>query len=144
MHKSTTNLRFPYPLKTEFKLMEASEYDQFKQYEGTIFCYKLTKNMLWLTLFRILPLGWVRLSKVDTMRTSHSKEFFELTPHRMFIWWKYWHWPYSLSMIGRRDKQIYLLETRGGYRVFVRLRTGMHYMLRTLIAEAQEKHNQTI
>ena len=76
--------------------MEASEYDQFKQYEGTIFCYKLTKNMLWLTLFRIVPLGWVRLSKVDTMRTSHSKEFFELTPHRMFIWWKYCigHTPY--------------------------------------------------
>jgi hypothetical protein len=118
-------------------MMTATEYSNYKQSEGLIFRYTLTNQYLWLGIFGILPIAWVRLDRVENMRTSSSREFLELTPHRIFLWWKYWHWPYPLAMVGHRDKQVYVLKTRRGIRIFIRLRTGMHYMLRTLLPQAQ-------
>jgi hypothetical protein len=116
--------------------MGATAYPNYRQRQGIIFCYTLTNTRLWLMLFRIFPLGCVRLSRIKTMRTASSREFFELNAHRLFLWWKYWHWPYPLNMVGRRGITVYLLETHDGGRVFVRLKPGIHYMLRTLMNEA--------
>ena len=114
----------------------ATDYANYRQRQGVIFCYLLTNNHLWLMLFRIFPLACVRLNQIKTMRTASTREFFEMNAHRFFIWWKYWHWPYPLNMVGRRGITVYLLETRSGGRVFVRLKPGIHYMLRTLMNEA--------
>lgn len=83
-----------------------------------------------LSLFRLIPMWAIRLSSVENMRRSTHGEFFDLSPRRIFLFWKYWFWPYPMGMFGCPARAVYRIKLRYGFRVWVRLTTGVHYQLR--------------
>lgn len=110
-------------------------------HQGWLFSYTLTTNRLWLRFLRLVPLGSVKLSNVRSMRRANSSEYWDGGLLRFLAFWKTWHWPYPLSMLGSSTSVVFLLETVHGTRVFVRLAPGIHYRLRAGINEAKVREH---
>lgn len=110
-------------------------------HQGFLFSYTLTSNRLWLRFLRLVPLGCVKLSNIRSMRRANSSEFWDGGFLRFLAFWKTWHWPYPLSMLGSSTSVVFLLETVHGTRVFVRLAPGIHYRLRDGINEAKVREH---
>jgi hypothetical protein len=90
-----------------------------------------------LKLFRFLPVAWVRLASIRTLRRAESSEFWDGGWKRLLRFWKVWHWPYPLSMMGSRSNVMFLVETESRTRILVRLGPGIHYRLRGAINDAR-------
>lgn len=107
-------------------------------WEGWVFAHGLTEDRLLLRLFRLFPLARVRLAEVEFLRQRSARDLSRLAGDTLRRPARSWYWPHPLFM-GREgfDHAPYVLGTRGGTRVFVRLRHGFHYRLREAIHHAR-------
>ena len=103
--------------------------------QGFFFRVRLGKETLSLWFLGVIPLGVVRLKHVVSISQTFRSEFWSGGAHRIFCPWRYWVWPGTPP--GPQAKHsIFLLETRGGTRIWLRLRAGLHYQLREAVHAA--------
>lgn len=99
-------------------------------YQGVMFSVVLSERGVSLRLFRLLPIAWVRLDHVDSLRAASGGEFvryFFTRPFRTQLW------PAFALRHGREAMPRYMIRTYRGRRIFLRLESKYHYLLRTLI-----------
>jgi hypothetical protein len=112
-------------------------------YQGWLFAYHLSSTRLWVKLCRVLPVAWVKLADIRTLRRAESAEYWGGGLGRFLRFWKTWHWPYPLSMMGSRSSVMFLIETDSRTRILLRLGPGIHYRLRGAINDARVgKHGE--
>lgn len=77
----------------------------------------------------VVPVAFVSLHSVEYIQQREIEEFWRLSLKRLFLPWRYWIW---LSSPGRRTprKGHFMLKTRRGTCIWMRLRSGLHYQLR--------------
>ncbi|MCX7818927.1 MAG: hypothetical protein N2652_06960 [Kiritimatiellae bacterium] len=103
------------------------------EWQGIVFAYGLTRHRLILALFRLLPVAWVRYEHIVYIRQRSVDDLKSaLVPGRG------WYWPHAW-FLGRADfdHAPYVIRTRAGRQIFVRLRHGFHYLLRDRVGEAR-------
>lgn len=103
--------------------------------QGTLFRIRLGKHHLSLWFLGFLPVAWIRLTRVVSITQSFRGDIWEGGARRWFCPWRYWIWP-GAPRGGRANGSIFVIETRGGTRVWVCLRAGLHYQLRAAVHEA--------
>ncbi len=114
-----------------------SNLEDNREQDGFIWCYELSSDHLALKLFQCLPLGRIRLSNVVYVRQRSAgdlaawwRDFF-LKPFRS------WYWPHPVMSHKVGHSTPYIIRTRSGNRIYVRLRGGFHYRLRDAIGKAR-------
>lgn len=107
-------------------------------WQGFVWAYGLKADRLLLAFCRLVPLAWVKYSNVVYLRRRGANEFWSA-----FGQFKSWYWPHAW-FLGRAeyDHSAYVLGTRAGRRIFVRMRHDFHYLLRERIGEALAKATQ--
>ena len=101
--------------------------------QGLLFAYHLSNRWLVLKFLRLLPIGWIRVENIQYLRRANSIEFIEPSFRRIFLFWRYWYWPYPLGMIFNRASVLYMLKLKNGHRVFLRMDPSFHFLLRTAV-----------
>lgn len=107
-------------------------------WEGWFFAYGLTSRALVLCLFRLIPIARVPLAEVAYLRQRSSRELRRLVRDLFRHPGRSWYWPHPLIM-GRPgfDHAPYVLATRRGARIYIRVNHGFHYRLREAINRAR-------
>ncbi len=103
------------------------------EWQGVLFAYGLKRHRLVLALFRLLPIAWVRYEDIVYIRQRSAGDF-----RSMFVPGRAWYWPHAW-FLGRADfdHAPYVIRTRRGREIFVRLRHGFHYALRDRVGQAR-------
>ncbi len=103
------------------------------EWQGVVFAYGLTRHHLVLALFRLLPLAWVRYEHIVYIRQRSGSDV-----RSIFVPGRAWYWPHAW-FLGRPDfdHAPYVIRTRSGREIFVRLRHGFHYALRDRVGRAR-------
>lgn len=105
--------------------------------DGYVWCYELTSERLRLKLFRTIPLGSISLRKVVYIRQRSSDDMARLFKDVVLKPFRTWYWPHPAVSRHPGHSTPYVIRTRGGTRVFVRLRGAFHYRLRAAIGAAR-------
>lgn len=103
--------------------------------QGVLFRLRLGKSRLSLWFLGVLPLGWIRLASVVSITQSFRGDVWAGGFRRWLRPWRYWVWP-GAPRGGRSKGSVFVIETRGGTKVWVCLRPGLHYLLRETVHEA--------
>ena len=112
MHKTTKS-----PILSPVSMGSACS---FELYDG-----KFTKR-----LFGFIPIRTIQVSDVHYLRLAAKDEF--SSTYLLF------HWPSFLSH-RRSARPIYILQTKKGRRIFLRLKGGAHFRIRQAIARKPEQ-----
>lgn len=109
-----------------------------ESWEGWFFSYGLLSDRLALRLFRLFPLASVELSKVANLRQRSKRDITRLANDALRFPHRCWYWPHPLFM-GRPgfDHAPYVITTTRGTHIYLRLKHGFHYRLRTAINDAR-------
>jgi len=102
-------------------------------YDGWFFAYALTRQHLSLQLFRLIPLARVRLENIVYIRRRGAEDVNALWRHPF----RYRYWPHPLDGYGRFRSHAYVAKCRSGARIYLRLKTGFHYHLRTFVGDCR-------
>jgi hypothetical protein len=100
--------------------------------QGKIFRIRLGDRWLTLWLLGILPVGWVRLDRIDGIEQREIREFWRPGIKRLFQAWRYWLWPSSPGRVMPRPGT-FVVRTASGAQIWMRLRSGLHYQLREAV-----------
>lgn len=102
-------------------------------WEGFVFAHVLSNRALSLRLFRLLPVGYIRLDRVAYVRRRSPRDL-----RNLFLPGRCYYWPHPLFM-GRAefDHAPYMIRMVNGAQVFVRMRHGFHYRLRDAIGRVK-------
>ena len=100
-----------------------------RSYQGFIFRVRLSRRWLSLWFLGLFPLGAVRLSKISTISQGTRGEYWQGGFHRFFCPWRYWVWP-GKPRTRELKPGLFILETETGTKIWVMLRSGLHYQLR--------------
>ena len=102
------------------------------QTQGFFLAFRLTDRRLSLKLFRIIPLSWVRLEDITYLRVASIEEF--LTSWKKGVSAEFW--PAFITGYNRRMAPVYMLNVehkKKRRKIYLRLKSGFHYRLRTTI-----------
>lgn len=104
-----------------------------------LFAYGLTRHRLVLALFRLLPVAWVHYEDIVYIRQRGAADF-----RSIFVPGRASYWPHAW-FLGRADfdHAPYVIRTRSGREIFVRLRHGFHYVLRDRVGQARAAAAET-
>lgn len=103
--------------------------------QGILFRIRLGSCWLSLWFLGVLPLGLIRLSSITHIQNAERGDFFRGGVRRWLMPWGYWLWPASPG--NQPHVGVYLLVTRRGSHVWMRLRSGLHYQLREFVHRAK-------
>lgn len=97
--------------------------------QGVLFQIRLGPDLISLWFLGVVPLAFVSLRSVEYIQQREMADFWRWGLRRLFIPWRYWFWP---SSPGRRSPQrgAFVMKTRRGTYIWMRLRSGLHYQLR--------------
>lgn len=105
--------------------------------DGYVWCYELTSERLRLKLFRAIPLGSISLRNVVYIRQRSSDDLAGLLKEVVLKPFRTWYWPHPAVSRHPSHSTPYVIRTRRGTHVFVRLRSSFHYRLRAAIGAAR-------
>lgn len=102
-------------------------------WQGVVFAYGLLRHRFVLALFRVLPVAWVKYEDIVYIRQRSPTDF-----RSMLVPGQVWYWPHAW-FLGRPDfdHAAYVICTRRGRQILVRLRHGFHYALRDRVGQAR-------
>lgn len=100
--------------------------------QGRLFRIRLSRRWLSLWLLGFLPLGWIRLDRIVGVEQREVGEFWRPGLKRTLLAWRYWLWPSSPGRALPRPG-MFVVRTSSGARVWMRLRSGLHYQLREAV-----------
>ena len=105
--------------------------------QGILFRIRLSERRLSLWLLGVVPLGVVPLESVKYIQQRDMAEFWKPGVRRVFFPWRYWFWPSSPGRPPGPKPGLFLIRTRRGTLIWVRLRSGLHYQLREWVHRRQ-------
>lgn len=108
-----------------------------RETDGVVFAYTLSRRRLTLKLFRLLPVGSVRLEHVLYIRQRSGADVHQLFRDMFTHPFRSWYWPHPAMSYSKGQSTSYVLRTRRGCRLYVRMRTGFHYRLRDAVGQAK-------
>gem|GEM_PF-1763629 len=100
--------------------------------QGRLFRVRLGKQKLTLWLLGFVPVGWIRLDAIEGIQQRGMTEFWLPNLKRVFLPWRYWYWPTSPGVRPPRSGT-FQIRTHHGTRIWVRLRSGLHYQIREAV-----------
>lgn len=112
-----------------------------KAHQGFLLSITLTDGKLVCSLLRLLPIAWVRLEDVDSMRASSFDEMF---PRRKVLsrMMRNRYWISTIHGVDRRLAPLYVIEThRRHRRIFLRLESSFHYRVRSALGRIKSLRN---
>lgn len=106
-------------------------------HDGFVFAYEISDTHFSLKLFRLIPLGRVRLDDMRYIRQRSSSDLQDFFSDLLLRPFKSWYWPHTLIQNGGLRSTPYIIRTRKNRNIFVRLKVGYHYRLRAAMGEAR-------
>lgn len=100
--------------------------------QGRLFRVRLSEHRLTLWLCGFIPVGWVNLKSIEGIQQRGMTEFWSPHPKRIVFPWRYWFWPTSPGVRPPRSGT-FQIRTHHGTRIWVKLRSGLHYQLREAV-----------
>jgi len=94
--------------------------------QGFVISVGVSDERVCLKLFRFIPLCSISVSEIHFMRISSSREYLS-TPFHVRS-----YWPTPIHGFSGKISHLYMIETKRR-RVFLRLKSSLHYKLRTAI-----------
>ncbi len=76
----------------------------------------------------LIPVGVLSLSCIEHIQKADRWDFLCGGAKRWLLPWRYWFWPSSPGP--QPHAGLYEIRTRHGLRIWIRLRSGLHYQLR--------------
>ena len=114
-------------------------------HQGFLFALVLGEEFLTLKLLRLLPLARVRLSDIVYIRQRSGRDLAAMAGDAILRPFRNWYWPHPLFMgRGDFDHAPYVIRTRGGVSVFVRLRHSFHWKLRDAVGNARAGSDEAV
>lgn len=105
--------------------------------DGFVFSYEISGTHFSLKLFRLIPLGRVRLDDMRYIRQRSDSDLRTLFSDFFRRPFRSWYWPHTLVQNGGLRSSPYIIRTRNNRNIFVRLKVGYHYRLRAAMGEAR-------
>jgi hypothetical protein len=103
--------------------------------QGLLFRIRLGSRWMTLWFLGVIPLGFIHLPSVILIQKADPDDYFRGGFLRWILLWRYWFWP---SSPGRQPHAgHYLIMTRDGIHIWMRLRSGLHYQLREAVHRAK-------
>ncbi len=103
---------------------------------GFTFAVRLRSDRVVFSFLGILPLYRVDIDDIEYLRVSSMNEYFEAMRSGESVR----YWPSFITGYAKRLAPVYVIKVKSSdEKVFVRLRSGFHYLLRTAIG--REKSN---
>lgn len=93
--------------------------------------YDLTNNSIRIRLLGLVPIKTIHLTDVHYLRLATKDEM--TTAYLLFNW---------LKLLSRRRTPIYVLQTKGRRRIFLRLDSCAHFKLRQAIGKTLQKRSK--
>ena len=105
--------------------------------QGFLFAVCISQRWLMICLFRIIPIRWLRLSEITSVRKWSTEEVNISTLRGFRRYWNTEHWPSPYFRRRHEPVARYLIITRDRKkRVRLTLPAGMHYRIRLAINRA--------
>ncbi len=105
--------------------------------EGWLWAIALDRRWLRLRLFRCITVARVALDDIRYVRQRSEGDLSRLFREAVRRPFRCWYWPHGWMARGPNCSAPYLLHTRRGARIYLRLRPGFHYRLRAAIGEVR-------
>ncbi len=107
-------------------------------HQGIFLSTVLSDEWLMLKILRIIPISWVRVSDIEYLRISSFREHVSSLRHGI----NSQYWPSYIRGYRRKTAPVYMLQVKGDERrIFIRVKSGFHYRLRTAINREKENEN---
>jgi len=112
-----------------------------KAHQGFLLSITLTSDRLVCSLLRLLPIAWVRLEDVDSMRASSFDEIFPRRK-RFSRMMRNRYWVSTIHGVDRRLAPLYVIETHKKHRrIFLRMESAFHYRVRSALGRIKSLRN---
>jgi hypothetical protein len=105
--------------------------------EGWLWAIVRDDRSLRLRLFRWITVARVRLDDVRALRQRGQRDLAALARDIVRRPFRCGYWPHGWMARGGHRSTAYVLHTRRGGRIYLRLRPGFHYRLRAAVGAAR-------
>lgn len=107
---------------------------------GFIFAVRLKSDRVVFRFLGILPVHRVNIDDIEYLRVSSMNEYFEALRAGEVVRF----WPSFITGYAKRMAPVYVIKLiSSDEKVFLRLRSGFHYLLRTAIKRSKSRNNNS-
>lgn len=106
-------------------------------FQGFWLSLVLSRRYLTLKVLRLFPVAWVRVARIDYVRTWATGEWVPNTRRRFLRLFRTHHWPTLPLAPSIHTASRFAIITRDKKRIVVNLTPTMHYQLRVAVNNAR-------
>ena len=107
---------------------------------GFIFAVRLRSDRVVFRFLGIFPAYSIDIDDIEYLRVSSMNEYFAALRAGEVVR----YWPSFITGYAKRLAPVYMIKVESrDEKIFVRLRSGFHYLLRTAIGRIKSRHNNS-